>query len=58
MSKPSWLPLTLFFDAPGPFTVEVAKFSSMLIGTFFILFLVKEGQMLADFPWKIMKQRD
>jgi hypothetical protein len=34
--NPNWLPLTLFFGVPGPFTVEVTQFSSMVIGYYVV----------------------
>jgi hypothetical protein len=39
--NPNWLLLTLF--------VVLTQFSSMLIGYYFILFLIKGGQMLGGF---------
>ena len=38
-----------FFGAPGPFTVELAQFSSRLIGKCIKRFFIKGGQMLAGF---------
>lgn len=38
-----------FVGAPGSFTVELAQFSSTLIGKFCILFLIEGGQMLVGF---------
>jgi hypothetical protein len=51
MQQPDWLPFLLSIGAPGPFTVQLTQFSSMLIGYYYILFLSREAKMLAGLPW-------
>ena len=48
--NPNWLPLTLVFGDPGPFTAEVTQFSLTLIGYYCIIYVIKGDQMFDGFP--------